>query len=54
VLFPLNPALSVKYFLTFSVFANTVIAMGTARHYHYVEAIKEGTVSLWIAFNLLI
>jgi hypothetical protein len=52
-LFQMNPALAVKFLLTFNMFSNTVTAMGTARHYHYVEAIEEGTVSVWIACNVL-
>jgi hypothetical protein len=52
-LFMLNPSVSMKYFLTFSMFINTIIAMGSARHYHYVEAAEEGKVSVWNVFNLL-
>lgn len=44
VLFALNPELAVKFFLTFNVFTNAVAAMGTARHYHYVEAADEGRI----------
>ncbi|PNF16616.1 hypothetical protein B7P43_G06434 [Cryptotermes secundus] len=44
VLFQLNPDLSLKYCLTFHVFTNAVAAMGTARHYHYVEAAQEGRI----------
>lgn len=43
-LFMLNPSVSMKYFLTFSMFINTIIAMGSARHYHYVEAAEEGKI----------
>jgi hypothetical protein len=49
----MNPALALKFFLTFSMFSNTISTMGTARHYHYVEAIEEGTVSVWTACNFL-
>jgi hypothetical protein len=52
-LFMLNPSVSVKYLLNFSMFTNTIIAMGSAGHYHYVEAAEEGKVSGWNAFNLL-
>jgi hypothetical protein len=52
VLFALNPELAVKFFLTFNVFTNTVAAMGTARHYHYVEAAEEGRVSVYTTFNV--
>jgi hypothetical protein len=54
VLFALNPELAVKFFLTFNVFTNAVTAMGTARHYHYVEAAEEGRVSVYttIFFSL--
>jgi hypothetical protein len=47
VLFQLNPEISVKYILTFYVFTNAVAAMGTERHYHYVEAAEKGTVSVY-------
>lgn len=49
----LNPAVAMKYSLTFSMFTNAIIAMGSARHYHFVEAADEGKVSVWNAFNLL-
>jgi len=52
-LFMLNPAVAMKYSLTFSMFTNAIIAMGSARHYHFVEAADEGKVSVWNAFNLL-
>jgi hypothetical protein len=52
-LFLVNPALAIKYFLTFSMFSHTIIAMGTARHYQYVEATEEGTVSVQTACNLV-
>jgi len=52
-LFMLNPAAALKYFLTYTVFTNTITAMGSARHYHFVEANDEGKVSVWNAFNLL-
>lgn len=52
-LFMLNPALAMKYFLTFTMFTNTITGMGSARHYHYVEAAEEGKVSVWNACNLL-
>jgi hypothetical protein len=48
----LNPDLSVKFFLTFHVFTNAIIVMGTARHYHYVEAAEEGRVSVYTIFNV--
>jgi hypothetical protein len=47
----LNPELSVKFHLTFHVFTNAVTAMGTARHYHYVEAAEKGRVSVYTTFN---
>jgi len=53
-LFMLNPSVALKYFLTFSMFPNTIIAMGSARHYHFVEAADEGKVSVWNAFNCYI
>ncbi|GFG32146.1 hypothetical protein Cfor_06903 [Coptotermes formosanus] len=43
-LFMLNPSVSVKYLLNFSMFTNTIIAMGSAGHYHYVEAAEEGKI----------
>lgn len=43
-LFMLNPAVAMKYFLTFSMFTNTVMTMGSARHYHFVEAANEGKI----------
>jgi len=52
-LFMLNPAAILKYSLTFTMFTNTIIAMGSARNYHFVEAADEGKVSVWNAFNLL-
>jgi len=52
-LFMLNPAAVMKLSLTFHMFTNTIIAMGSARHYHFVEAADEGKVSVWNAFNLL-
>ena len=48
----LNPAAALKYSLTFSMFTNTIITMGSARHYHFVEASDEGKVSVWSAFNV--
>jgi len=52
-MYMLNPAVATKYSLNFSMFTNTIITMGSARHYHFVEAIDEGKVSVWNAFNLL-
>jgi hypothetical protein len=52
VLFLLNPELAIKFFLQFNVFMNAVTAMGTARHYHYVEAAEKGGVSVYITFNM--
>jgi hypothetical protein len=52
-LFMLNPAVAMKYFLTYTMFTNTVMTMGSARHYHFVEAANEGKVSVWNAYNLL-
>jgi hypothetical protein len=52
VLFPLNPELAIKFFLTFHMFTNAVAAMGTARHYHYVEAAAEGRVSVYTTFKM--
>lgn len=52
MLFLLNPELAVKFFLQFNVFMNAVTAMGTARHYHYVEDAKEGRVSVYTTFNM--
>jgi len=49
----LNPSVILKYSLTFGMFPNTIVAMGSARHYHFVEATDEGKVSVWNAFNLL-
>jgi hypothetical protein len=43
----LYPAVAMKYLLTFSMFTNSIIAMGSARHYHFVEASDEGKVSVW-------
>jgi len=43
-LFMLNPAAALKYFLTYSMFTNTITAMGSARHYHFVEANDEGKI----------
>lgn len=51
-LFMLCPAVAMKYSLTFAMFTNTIIAMGSARHYHFVEACDEGKVSVWNAYNL--
>lgn len=52
-LFQMNPSFAVKFLLTFSMFSNTISSMGTARHYHFVEAIDEGSVSVWTVCNLL-
>lgn len=43
-MFQYNSSLSVKYFLTVTLFINSVRSMGTARHYHFVEAAEEGKV----------
>jgi hypothetical protein len=52
-MFMLNPPVAMKYSLTFGMFTNTILAMGSARHYHFVEAAEEGKVSVWNVFNLL-
>jgi hypothetical protein len=52
VLFMLNPELAIKFFLQFNVFVNAIAAMGTARHYQYVEATEEGRVSVYATFNV--
>lgn len=52
-MFMLSPPVALKYSLTFNMFTNTILAMGSARHYHFVEAAEEGKVSVWNVFNLL-
>ena len=44
-LFQYDPSLSIKYGLTFNMFSNTIMSLGTGKHYDYIEAIEKGTVS---------
>ncbi|XP_046389777.1 peroxisomal acyl-coenzyme A oxidase 3-like [Ischnura elegans] len=37
-----EPSLMVKYFLTFGYYESTIQAMGSKRHYHFIEASQKG------------
>ncbi|PSN36384.1 Peroxisomal acyl-coenzyme A oxidase 3 [Blattella germanica] len=48
-IFQYCPSLAVKFFLTFNMFANTTLALGTGRHYKYFEGIEEGNAAkCWV------
>lgn len=49
-LFQYDPSTAIKYSLTFDFFTNAVRGMGTGKHYEYIEAIDEGTVSVTSSF----
>lgn len=49
-LFQYDPSTAIKYSLTFDFFNNAVRGMGTGKHYEYIEAIDEGTVSVTSSF----
>ncbi|XP_071443002.1 peroxisomal acyl-coenzyme A oxidase 3-like [Hetaerina americana] len=37
-----DPSVMVKYFLTFGYYESTIQAMGSRRHYHFIEASEKG------------
>nr|XP_018904171.1 PREDICTED: peroxisomal acyl-coenzyme A oxidase 3-like [Bemisia tabaci] len=43
-LFQYEPSMTVKYSLTFSMFGNVVLGLGSERHFHYYEEALEGKI----------
>ncbi|KAJ1530925.1 hypothetical protein ONE63_005764 [Megalurothrips usitatus] len=43
-LFQYEPSTAIKFSLTFDFFTNAIRGMGTAKHYHFLEAAEEGSL----------
>lgn len=45
-MFQYDPSVTVKLSLTYGLFGNTIRALGTAKHFHFIEDLDEGKVSI--------
>lgn len=49
-MFQYDSSLTVKYSLTFGLFANTIRSLGTAKHYQFIEDVEAGRVSKILSY----